>query len=43
MGAASEGIVHSALVMLGDADVKLYDGSFFEWAADPNLPIEIGY
>jgi thiosulfate/3-mercaptopyruvate sulfurtransferase len=30
-----------ALVMLGHPDVKLYDGSLFEWAADPNLPMEI--
>jgi thiosulfate/3-mercaptopyruvate sulfurtransferase len=26
--------------MLGYKDVKIYDGSFMEWAADPNAPIE---
>jgi adenylate cyclase len=29
-----------ALVMLGHPDVKLYDGSLLEWAADPDLPME---
>jgi thiosulfate/3-mercaptopyruvate sulfurtransferase len=31
-----------ALVMLGHADVKLYDGSLLEWAADASLPMEVG-
>ena len=31
-----------ALVMLGHPDVKLYDGSLFEWAADASLPMETG-
>jgi len=26
--------------MLGYKDVKIYDGSFMEWAADPNAPTE---
>jgi thiosulfate/3-mercaptopyruvate sulfurtransferase len=26
--------------MLGYKDVKIYDGSFMEWAADPNVPTE---
>jgi two-component system NtrC family sensor kinase len=30
-----------ALVMLGHPDVKLYDGSLLEWAADPSLPMEV--
>src|SRR5438477_13211593 len=29
-----------ALVMLGHPDVKLYDSSLCEWAADPSLPME---
>src|SRR5207237_3487310 len=29
-----------ALVMLGHPDVKLYDGSLCEWAADPSLPMQ---
>ena len=31
-----------ALVMLGHADVKLYDASLSEWAIDPALPMETG-
>ena len=31
-----------ALVMLGHPDVRLYDGSLLEWAADPSLPMEVG-
>jgi thiosulfate/3-mercaptopyruvate sulfurtransferase len=31
-----------ALVMLGHKDVKLYDASLNEWAADPALPMETG-
>jgi thiosulfate/3-mercaptopyruvate sulfurtransferase len=30
------------LVMLGHPEVKLYDASLGEWAADPNLPMETG-
>ena len=30
------------LVMLGHKDVKLYDASLNEWAADPTLPMETG-
>src|SRR5215469_15178272 len=29
-----------ALMMLGHTDVRLYDGSLCEWAADPSLPME---
>jgi thiosulfate/3-mercaptopyruvate sulfurtransferase len=31
-----------ALVMLGHPDVRLYDASLSEWAADPALPMETG-
>ena len=31
-----------ALIMLGHEDVKLYDASLNEWAADPALPMETG-
>ena len=31
-----------ALVMLGHANVKLYDASLQEWAIDPSLPMETG-
>jgi thiosulfate/3-mercaptopyruvate sulfurtransferase len=31
-----------ALVLLGHSEVKLYDGSLLEWAADPSLPMEVG-
>lgn len=30
------------LVMLGHPDVKVYDASLSEWAADPTLPMETG-
>ena len=29
-----------ALALLGRENVAVYDGSLFEWAADPNLPME---
>lgn len=29
-------------VLLGYRDVRWYDGSFVEWAAQPDLPIETG-
>jgi len=31
-----------ALTLLGESDIKIYDGSLEEWAADPNLPLEVG-
>lgn len=31
-----------ALALLGVEDVALYDGSLFEWAADPSLPLVTG-
>jgi thiosulfate/3-mercaptopyruvate sulfurtransferase len=31
-----------ALVILGHPDVRLYDASLSEWAADPTLPMETG-
>jgi thiosulfate/3-mercaptopyruvate sulfurtransferase len=30
------------LAMLGDDDVKVYDASLTEWAADPTLPMQVG-
>jgi thiosulfate/3-mercaptopyruvate sulfurtransferase len=30
------------LMMLGHRDVRLYDGSLSEWAADPDLPMAVG-
>jgi thiosulfate/3-mercaptopyruvate sulfurtransferase len=30
------------LTMLGHTDVKLYDASMSEWAADPSLPMQTG-
>ena len=30
-----------ALRVLGHGDVRLYDGSWTEWSADPNLPAEV--
>jgi thiosulfate/3-mercaptopyruvate sulfurtransferase len=28
------------MALLGRDNVAVYDGSLFEWAADPNLPME---
>ena len=39
-GGAAASADAMALVMLGHTDVKLYDGSLLEWAADPELPME---
>jgi len=39
-GGAAASADAMALVMLGHTDVKLYDGSLLEWAADPDLPME---
>jgi thiosulfate/3-mercaptopyruvate sulfurtransferase len=30
-----------ALAMLGHNNVKVYDASLTEWAADPDLPMEV--
>jgi thiosulfate/3-mercaptopyruvate sulfurtransferase len=30
------------LTLLGAENVAVYDGSMTEWAADPNLPLEVG-
>jgi thiosulfate/3-mercaptopyruvate sulfurtransferase len=38
--AASAGAL--VLVMLGHKDVRVYDASLSEWAADPSLPMETG-
>jgi len=31
-----------ALTLLGEREVRIYDGSLEEWAADPQLPLELG-
>jgi thiosulfate/3-mercaptopyruvate sulfurtransferase len=31
-----------ALEMLGHQDVAVYDGSMYEWCADPSLPLVLG-
>jgi thiosulfate/3-mercaptopyruvate sulfurtransferase len=36
------GVVALALAILGRPDVAVYDGSWTEWGADANLPIETG-
>ena len=36
------GVVAFALAMLGHPDTAVYDGSWVEWGADQNLPIETG-
>jgi len=30
------------LTLLGEREVRFYDGSLEEWAADPQLPLELG-
>ncbi len=35
-------IGYVALQQLGFEDVRVYDGSFHEWARTPNLPLELG-
>jgi thiosulfate/3-mercaptopyruvate sulfurtransferase len=40
-GVSATGIAF-ALDLLGRSDVKVYDGSLSEWAADENLPLEVG-
>jgi thiosulfate/3-mercaptopyruvate sulfurtransferase len=41
-GGIAASVTAHALVMLGHADVKLYDASMSEWAKDENLPMETG-
>lgn len=41
-GGISATVVAFALVNLGWPRVRVYDGSFEEWAADPSLPLELG-
>ncbi len=36
------GVIALALAVLGRADAAVYDGSWTEWGADQNLPIETG-
>jgi thiosulfate/3-mercaptopyruvate sulfurtransferase len=31
-----------ALILLGESDVALYDGSLYEWASNAELPLEVG-
>ena len=33
--------VYTAARMLGYKDIKVYDGSFYEWGPDDSLPIEL--
>jgi len=40
-GGAAASADAMALVMLGHPDVKLYDCSLLEWAADPSLPMDV--
>jgi thiosulfate/3-mercaptopyruvate sulfurtransferase len=41
-GGVSAGLDAIALTMLGHDDVAIYDGSMFEWCADPGLPLVTG-
>jgi len=41
-GGIAAASVAFALLLLGAENVAIYDGSLFEWAADPDLPLEVG-
>ncbi len=41
-GGVSAGLDAIALTMLGHKDLAIYDGSMFEWCADPALPLVLG-
>jgi thiosulfate/3-mercaptopyruvate sulfurtransferase len=41
-GGVSAGLDAIALTMLGHNDLAIYDGSMFEWCADPALPLVTG-
>jgi thiosulfate/3-mercaptopyruvate sulfurtransferase len=41
-GGVSAGLDAIALTMLGHDDIAIYDGSMFEWCADPALPLVTG-
>ena len=41
-GGVAAGLDAIALTLLGHDDVAVYDGSMFEWCADPGLPLATG-
>lgn len=41
-GAVAASSVAFALGLLGFDGIGVYDGSTFEWASDPSLPLEVG-